>query len=504
MELFKTGIKDPLDNFKRWMVVILNFKSYLSFENCCKIYSYFSPLCKSINTMLFKRLWLLLWNIFEREKFVKCDDKIKTLLFLIEGDMKRLRVFENLRISKEVCFHTSWKEDTLLLTFVHRINDFKFVADYSITHHHSVSGNSAIQTSRYFNIILKYYWKYFKDEEFAFCTDHECKTNIAISSESLYLKKFPKVDFSNFTDISRPIGKATDPVVADGMPKKFTSNRDTVDLLPLRNDHGVSSSNVNGASLPPGISPSGTSYNSQKLPLQLPPNCGNMSTIAGTSTSGYFSGGSSEKDHAIAPAQAHIATTQTPLELQPNLLDSSTHATKNHDKSKKMQNALGAQIIEDIPKETEQLPGACPQYEYHYEMKFDNDVPASHQEVKQKSHATISTLKSESDHYSKNDTLKAPAVSYLHDKHKTQGKNKHNPGASSSTKAGFKQAPFPKKSCVVAGNKQFPLTPSLLAHPHMDHYFVKERTETRPGRFLARLVLHHEYLNKYVSETVYA
>ena len=506
-ELFKSSIKGPPDLFKRWIVKFIKFENYLCF---IKISWKSSTLCKHIKTKL---LWILHWNtvaisLKEREQFVKPNaEKFMTLLLFL-ADMKRPTAFDNLYISEAVCYQISLKEHALLLTFVHHIkeiNDFQHVAcqkyysNCNIAHHCSFCGGNTFQTSRYFNTILKYYWQYFKNKELAFCTDNEYETTTVNSSVSFYLTKFTRVrclPYHIFSDVSRPIGKGADPVVADGMPpKKFTSSRDTADLQPRHTDHLALSSNVTDTSLPPGISSSGAGYNSLRLPSQLLPDCGNRRTITGTSTSGYFSENLShvmEKDRAIAPAQTHFANTQPPVP-QANLLGSHSHAIKNNDVSKGTFN-LGAQIIKDVPKETEQLPGACPQYDYLYDTKFDDEALAAHQEAKHKSHTTATTLKDEPDN-STHETLKPPEVNYLHNKPRTQEK-KHTPGASSSTKTGSKQAPFPKRSCVVVGNKQFTLTPSLLAHPHMDHYFVKERTETRPGHFLARLVLHHEYLNK--------
>ena len=54
---------------------------------------------------------------------------------------------------------------------------------------------------------------------------------------------------------------------------------------------------------------------------------------------------------------------------------------------------------------------------------------------------------------------------------------------------------LPRRSCMVVGNTQYPLTPYLLAHPRMDHFFVKERKEIKPGHFLAKLVLQHHFHN---------
>ena len=66
----------------------------------------------------------------------------------------------------------------------------------------------------------------------------------------------------------------------------------------------------------------------------------------------------------------------------------------------------------------------------------------------------------------------------------------------------FKPKSLPKRSCVVSGSQQYQLVNNLISHPHMDHYFVKERTEIRPSHYLAKLVLRHQYLNKYVCSCV--
>ena len=59
-----------------------------------------------------------------------------------------------------------------------------------------------------------------------------------------------------------------------------------------------------------------------------------------------------------------------------------------------------------------------------------------------------------------------------------------------------KPKPLPRRSHIVNGNQQYPLVNNLISHPHMDHYFVKERTETKPSHYLVKLVLRHQYLNR--------
>ncbi len=50
---------------------------------------------------------------------------------------------------------------------------------------------------------------------------------------------------------------------------------------------------------------------------------------------------------------------------------------------------------------------------------------------------------------------------------------------------------LPRHACIVNNQQQFKLTEKLLSHPHMDHYFVKERKEISPGSFLATLNIKH-------------
>ena len=138
----------------------------------------------------------------------------------------------------------------------------------------------------------------------------------------------------------------------------------------------------------------------------------------------------------------------------------------------------GPQLIKTLPKETDQLPPEGLQYNVLYDTNARDVVPMARDE--------------------KSGTRKVDkTVHKYHQKDlpsNTQHKNRAvNNEASNS---GAQKTPFPKRSCIAIGNKTFTLDPNLLAHPHMDTYFVKERTQTRPGHFLARLVPHHAYLDK--------
>ena len=115
----------------------------------------------------------------------------------------------------------------------------------------------------------------------------------------------------------------------------------------------------------------------------------------------------------------------------------------------------GPQLIVQPPSLLAKLPTAGPQYEVCYS---DDNMPVlSCDEVK---HNGLSTL-----HEEPNNTVNVK---------------------------------LPKRSCVVMGNTHFVLDSNLLSHPHMDHYFVKERREVKPGCFLAKLVLHHYDITRYV------
>ena len=115
----------------------------------------------------------------------------------------------------------------------------------------------------------------------------------------------------------------------------------------------------------------------------------------------------------------------------------------------------------------------------HYnDAKLREDAPLSYEEVKQNSKAKTTFQQHEVEDRSQQ-VLK-------------QNIAHQNVAASNAT--GSKPKSLPKRSCMVVGNTQYPLAPYLLAHPHMDHFFVKERREIKPGHFLAKLVLQHHYL----------
>ena len=149
---------------------------------------------------------------------------------------------------------------------------------------------------------------------------------------------------------------------------------------------------------------------------------------------------------------------------------------------------VGPQIIREKPTQSLQIPTVGPQYTTSYDTKFSGSPTMPYEEVKQRSKAKTTFLQHEVEDRSQQ-ALKQTTVQNVH----PLIPQLTNQSAASNTTTSKPKA-LPKRSCMVAGSTQYPLTPNLLAHPHMDHFFVKERKEIKPGHFLAKLVLQHHYL----------
>jgi len=164
----------------------------------------------------------------------------------------------------------------------------------------------------------------------------------------------------------------------------------------------------------------------------------------------------------------------------PTLGDSAHHQSVVNPSALWNPQSTGPQLIKTIPEETNQLPRVGLQYSVLYDTNSQDVVPIARDE---KSGGGIAKQRDDKGHQTRH--KESP-------RHLQQG---YSIAANKAAK-GTQKPTYPKRCCIVAGNKTFALDPNLLAHPHMDTYFVKERTETRPGHFLARLVLHHVYLDK--------
>ena len=160
-------------------------------------------------------------------------------------------------------------------------------------------------------------------------------------------------------------------------------------------------------------------------------------------------------------------------------------------------NPFGMQVIKEPTREMKVLPTTGPQLNTVYHTNFDHEVQSSHEEVRRKVIERTTFYKREVEHQA-NNPLKMAAPKYPVMNDKQQVKAPDFKTETTKTPNDVKPKSLPKRCCIVSGNKQFPLMSNLIAHPHMDHYFVKERTEIGPGHYLAKLVLHHQYLNKFV------
>ena len=162
-------------------------------------------------------------------------------------------------------------------------------------------------------------------------------------------------------------------------------------------------------------------------------------------------------------------------------------------------NPLGAHIVKGSSKEIEVLPTIGPQRNALYNTKLDDEVQISHEEVRHKGNTRTTFYQHEFEHHAYNpknfgdiNFPKNPPIN-----EKVQIKLPEVKKETTKASNDFKPKPLPKRSCIVCGEQQYPLVNNLISHPHMDHYFVKERTEIKPSHYLAKLVLHHQYLNRY-------
>ena len=161
-------------------------------------------------------------------------------------------------------------------------------------------------------------------------------------------------------------------------------------------------------------------------------------------------------------------------------------------------NFIGAQLVKGLPTEMESMPTVGPQLSALYNTNFDYNVQSSREEIKQKGNTRTTFYQHEVEQHAYN-PLKTAKINSSVDSAgngKVQVKPPEVKVETSKATNEFKPKPLPKKSCIVCGNKQYPLVNNLISLPHMDHYFVKERTEIRPSYYLAKLVLCHQYQNR--------
>ena len=233
-------------------------------------------------------------------------------------------------------------------------------------------------------------------------------------------------------------------------------------------------------------SASAANFHTGKLIKDGPKEAGQLlkSTVTNGSLPEFNATSSEISQDAVKDGRGTLGSTASVL-LQPSaLIDSpfsSQHQTFTNSSALRKPHISGPQLIKTLPEETNQLPPVGLQYNVLYDTNSKDVVPIARDEKPGGGIVKQRVEKAHSTHHKE-------LLRHIQNESGAAGNKGPKPGAQKPT--------YPKRCCIVAGNKTFTLDPNLLAHPHMDTYFVKERTETRPGHFLARLVLHHVYLDK--------
>ena len=145
-----------------------------------------------------------------------------------------------------------------------------------------------------------------------------------------------------------------------------------------------------------------------------------------------------------------------------------------------------------------------PQLDDLYNTNFEHEVQSSQEEVTHKENARTTLYQHEVEQHAYNpigelnSTTTNPPINDRLQVKPPEVKVETGKGAND-----FKPKPLPKRSCIVCGNKRYPHGNNLVSLSHVDHYFVKERKEIRPSHYLAKLVLRHQYQNRYTTTSVY-
>ena len=168
--------------------------------------------------------------------------------------------------------------------------------------------------------------------------------------------------------------------------------------------------------------------------------------------------------------------------------------------------SVGAQFVKGSPRETKVLPTPGDHLDASYKTNFEHEVQSSREEIRHKGNARTTFYQHEVEQHAYNpmkigelnSTTTNPPINDRLQVKPPEVKVETGKGAND-----FKPKPLPKRSCIVCGNKQYPLGNNLVSLPHMDHYFVKERKEIRPSHYLAKLVLRHQYQNRYKYSYMY-
>ena len=326
---------------------------------------------------------------------------------------------------------------------------------------------------------------------------------------------------NNACDIFRPFGKGITPATEPVDRQSFTNAITNQQAFASQEDHCVTDGVPKVNEYAEGNQQSVQQYNTtaiseareQPTQMQQPHHMPVSSTNQLTSD-GIQRDGRSPK-HGEGIAKAYVPSERDVVEKDGKLsmasgIDQATPISSIPSEHKLMignvntkhldHNPSGAHIVKELPKQTELLPTVGPQLDALYNTNFDHEVQSSHEEVRQKAKARTTFYQHEVEQHAYNPNkmgeMNFPKNPPVNDK--LQVKVPEVKAETGKAANDYKPKPLPKRSQIVCGSKHYPLVSNLLSHPHMDHYFVKERTEIRPSHYLAKLVLRHQYLNKYI------
>ena len=328
-------------------------------------------------------------------------------------------------------------------------------------------------------------------------------------------------DVSN--DVIRPIGKDVNPVSLPRTQQSFANPMEHELITSQGNRHSIDepvTPNTHTEEVKQGIQQSDTAEKDRDQPLNIQPE--GFHIPASNATNAYSSHLEVERDgkssfhserrlnaYALLPQDAiekdgRLSMTggndqATPLSNIPSAHEFMIGNVTTKSSGTADHNPSGAHIVKGLPKQTELLPTVGPQLDAMYNTNFEHEVQSSREDVRQKRNARTTFYQHEFEQHAYNPikvgNINLPKNPPVNDKLPVKVPEvKPEPGNAAND---FKPKPLPKRSCIVCGGKQYPLVNNLISHPHMDHYFVKERKEIRPSHYLAKLVLRHQYLNRY-------
>ena len=363
----------------------------------------------------------------------------------------------------------------------------------------------------------------------AVCKEESSTSMLTVTGNEKFLSLSVSLDVSvlhyqddlSCCDVLRPIGKDVDPVSLSTNQQSFTSPLGAEGLAPQEDRHNATESVTASGQADhqqQDVQQANAATEDKDQPSKEQPKDRGMSASNAIADSSHLDNSSVKKDgHTTSCVEKKTKVSSSNLEQNiverdgmlsmPGGIDQATPISTIPSEHKLMignapskpsdYNPSGAHIVKGLPKQTELLPTVGPQLDALYNTNFDHEVQSSREEIRQKAKPRTTFYQHE--------------VEQAYNPVRTGGANIHkNPPVDDKLQVkvpevkaetgkaanDFKPKPLPRRSHIVSGSMQYPLARNLLSHPHMDHYFVKERTEIRPSHYLAKLVLRHHYLNR--------